>query len=39
MNQADWLRKRFAKGKRLGCAGEIGAFVLISAVVAGWFWG
>ncbi|GDX81011.1 hypothetical protein LBMAG42_28220 [Deltaproteobacteria bacterium] len=29
MNQGDWLRKRYRQGKRLGCAPEIGAFVLL----------
>lgn len=29
MNQRDWLRKRYRHGKRLGCAPEIGAFMLL----------
>ncbi len=29
MNQGDWLRKRHRPGKGLGCAPEIGAFLLL----------
>lgn len=29
MNQGDWLRKRYRQGKGLGCAPEIGAFMLL----------
>ncbi len=36
MNQADWLRKRMRKGKRLGCAPEIGALLLLSILVFAW---
>lgn len=34
MNQADWLRKRFRHGKKLGCAPEIGAFFLVMLAAA-----
>ena len=30
MNQADWLRKRIRKGKKLGCAPEIGALLCLA---------
>ncbi|MSQ03804.1 MAG: hypothetical protein EXR71_18275 [Myxococcales bacterium] len=36
MNQADWLRKRMRKGKRLGCAPEIGAVLLVSMLALAW---
>lgn len=36
MNQADWLRKRYREGKRLGCATEIGAAILLTV---GALWG
>lgn len=36
MNQADWLRKRFRHGKKLGCAPEIGAFLLAMAGLGWW---
>lgn len=36
MNQADWLRKRFKQGKKLGCAPEIGAFLLVLAAAVVW---
>ena len=34
MNQSDWLRKRYRKGKNTGCAPEIGAELLIGLGVA-----
>jgi hypothetical protein len=35
VNQSDWLRKRYKKGKKSGCAPEIGALLLI-AMAAAW---
>ncbi len=36
MNQADWLRKRLRKGKKLGCAPEIGALFLVVLAIGVW---
>lgn len=34
MNQADWLRKRLRSAKKLGCAPEIGAALLVTVALA-----